>query len=82
MSTVPAPPVVSAEVLRFLFDFDQRALGLNTAGVTHAESLVPAHPGGNPMNWVLGHILANGLDHLGKRDILVVTAAGFGRGGK
>ena len=59
MSTAPAPPTVSTEILLFLFDFDHRAVGLNTAGVTHVESLVPAHPGGNPMNWVLGHILAN-----------------------
>lgn len=59
MSTAPGPPVVSPDVLLFLFDFNHRAAGLNLAGVRHAESLVPAHPGGNPMNWVLGHILAH-----------------------
>jgi hypothetical protein len=59
MSTAPDAPVVSPGVLLFLFDFDHRATGLNLQGVTHEESLVAAAPGGNPMNWVLGHILAN-----------------------
>ena len=59
MSTAPAPPTVSPEVLLFLFDFDHRALGLNAAGLTHADSLVPAAPGANCANWILGHLIAS-----------------------
>lgn len=59
MSANPAAPAVSTDVLLFLFDFDHRALGLNAAGITHADSLVVASPGANCMNWMLGHILAS-----------------------
>lgn len=59
MSTTPVEPAVSTDALRFLFDFDHRALGMNAAGLTHADSLVVAAPGTNCMNWMLGHIVAN-----------------------
>jgi hypothetical protein len=56
-ATTPAPP--SPDILRFLFDFNLRALHLNVEGFTHAESVVEPKPAGNCANWVLGHILAN-----------------------
>ena len=59
MSTAPAESAVSTDALRFLFAFDERALGMNAAGITHAESLVVAAPGTNCMNWMLGHIVSN-----------------------
>jgi hypothetical protein len=55
--TTAAPP--SPDILRFLFDFNLRALHLNCEGFTHEESLVEPRPAGNSANWVLGHILAN-----------------------
>ena len=30
----------------------------NTHGLTHEESLVEPRPGGNRLNWVLGHLLS------------------------
>ena len=59
MSTIPAEPVVSTDVLRFLLDFNHRALGMNVAGLSHADSLLAAAPGTNCMNWMLGHIVSN-----------------------
>ncbi len=56
-SAPAAPP--SPDILRFLFDFNLRALHLKLEGFTHAESLVTPKPAGNGANWVLGHILAN-----------------------
>ena len=53
----PAPP--SPDILRFLFDFNLRALHLNCEGWTHGESIVGPEPAGNSANWTLGHILAN-----------------------
>ena len=59
MSTAPAEPAVSTDVLRFLFDFNHRALGMNVADLTHEDSLLVAVPGSNCMNWNLGHIVSN-----------------------
>lgn len=64
MSTAPVTAPVSTDVLRFLFDFNHRAFGMNTAGITHAESLVPAAPGANCANWMVGHILDTRSDVL------------------
>ncbi len=49
----------STGILRFLFDFNARAITLNAAGMTHADSLIVPPNGANPANWVLGHILGN-----------------------
>lgn len=40
-----------------LFSFADRTVGQNVKDVTHAESLVAPPVGGNPMNWILGHIV-------------------------
>ena len=29
----------------------------NVAGVSQEESLIPLHPGGNCLNWVVGHLV-------------------------
>lgn len=34
-----------------------QVLRLNVAGVTHEESLIQPHPGGNCLNWVVGHLV-------------------------
>ena len=44
-TTSPAPP--SPDILRFLYDFNLRALHLNCEGWTHAESMVEPKPAGN-----------------------------------
>ncbi len=47
------------DALAKLYDFNVRSLKLNTEGVTHEESVRPPSAGGNSLNWVLGHIVAN-----------------------
>lgn len=35
-----------------------------TVGLTHADSLLQPHPGGNCLNWVIGHLVVNLVDIL------------------
>lgn len=41
-----------------LFELNYGALFRNLDGVTHEDSLLEPQPGGNCLNWVLGHIVA------------------------
>jgi hypothetical protein len=41
-----------------LFGFNYDALTKATDGLTHADSLIQPHGGGNCLNWVVGHIAA------------------------
>jgi uncharacterized damage-inducible protein DinB len=50
---------VSAQLLRFLYDFNHAAITRNCAGLSHEESLEAPEAGGNPANWVLGHIVGH-----------------------
>ena len=50
---------MSTRALEQQIYFNLGALKMNLAGVTHEESLVQPQPGGNCLNWVVGHILAN-----------------------
>lgn len=45
------------EIFIIQLEFTYRALSLNTENITQEESLVFPEPGGNCMNWMLGHIL-------------------------
>jgi len=49
--------MVQSEELGELFSINYSALSANIDGVTHAESLLSPHPGGNNLNWVVGHIV-------------------------
>ena len=40
--------------LRNLFQFNEFARGKNLEGLTHAESLVQATPGGSSIHWIVG----------------------------
>ena len=45
----------------------------NVDGLTHEESLVRPPAGGNPANWILGHIIVTRdriLEHLGEQPVL------------
>lgn len=44
--------------LTHLFRVNLYTVRTNTEGVTHEESLVAPEPGGSPLNWVLGHMVA------------------------
>jgi len=50
---------VNQQLLGTLFQLTHYAVTVNTAGVTHEESLQAPPAGGNCMNWVLGHIVAS-----------------------
>lgn len=47
------------ELLAKLFTLNHFVIKKNTQGLTHADSLLQPQPGGNCLNWILGHIVAN-----------------------
>jgi uncharacterized damage-inducible protein DinB len=50
-----------------------RTVKINLAGITHEESLIQPEPGGNCVNWVLGHLLSiynQALPLLGQQPVL------------
>jgi uncharacterized damage-inducible protein DinB len=40
------------------FELSHDAAHRNLAGITHEESIIQPSPGGNSLNWVLGHLVA------------------------
>lgn len=42
-----------------MLSFELQILLDQTAGLTHEESLIQSQPGGNCLNWVLGHLAFN-----------------------
>ena len=50
--------MVNGSYLVQLYEFSYGALFRNLEGITHEESLIEPRPGGNCVNWVLGHIVA------------------------
>jgi hypothetical protein len=50
---------MNSEILATQYAFNHFVLQKNLDGLSHADSLVQPQPGGNCINWVLGHILAN-----------------------
>ena len=40
------------------FEFNQKTLDINLEGITQEDSLRQPHPGGNCINWIVGHVLA------------------------
>jgi uncharacterized damage-inducible protein DinB len=60
-------------MLRTQFTFDHYVIKKNVEGLTHEDSLKQPQPGGNCLNWVLGHIVATRrgvLELLGKENAL------------
>lgn len=49
---------MNPELLAKMFEFNHYCVQKNTEGLTHEDSLVQPHPGGNCLNWVLGHLVA------------------------
>ena len=45
------------QVLTFQFGIGSFVLDRNLAGITHQESLRSPRPGGNTMNWIVGHVV-------------------------
>jgi len=50
---------MNPESLAMLYTYNHYVLTKNTDGLSHEDSLHQPHPGGNCLNWVLGHVVAN-----------------------
>lgn len=50
---------MSVDALRKLYGINHKALGMNVNGLDHEDSLLQPPGGGNCLNWVTGHIVAN-----------------------
>ena len=50
---------MSLQSLKKLYDVNAYALEVNVKDLTHEESLLQPGGGGNCLNWVVGHIVAN-----------------------
>ncbi|MFN8547682.1 MAG: DinB family protein [Candidatus Eisenbacteria bacterium] len=53
---------MDTNVMNKIFGVHHYALGLNLDGLTDEESRTSPAPGGNCVNWVLGHIIASRAD--------------------
>ncbi len=49
---------MSPKLLTQMFTYNHYCLKRNVEGITAAESLFQPRPGGNCLNWIVGHILA------------------------
>ncbi len=61
------------EVLRHQARTVREVVRVNIDGLTHEESLIQPHPGGNCLNWVLGHLLwvyVGALQLLGQEPVM------------
>ncbi len=69
---------MTAKTLTPLFEISLSAIRANAEGVTDAEALIQPQPGGNCMNWVIGHIVSSRegmLKLLGEPPVLQPEAA-------
>jgi uncharacterized damage-inducible protein DinB len=57
MSAAAPDTVGEVEVFRHQARTTHQIVRLNAAGLTHEESLIQPHPGGNCLNWVVGHLV-------------------------
>lgn len=55
-AAAPSIPI-EIEIFRNQAENIDGILRLNVAGLTHEESLIQPRPGGNCLNWVMGHLL-------------------------
>lgn len=73
MSVSESPAVVDASHLAEMFAINNRVIGRQLNGLTHADSLVQPPVRGNCLNWVIGHIVVHRdyiLDALGGEKLL------------
>ncbi len=57
MTAAPHDTVIEREVFRQQAQMVRHVVGVSIAGLTHQDSLIQPHPGGNCLNWVMGHLL-------------------------
>ena len=60
MPRTETPPAAAAEIelWRLQARMSRDVVNANTHGLTHEDSLVEPQPGGNRLNWVLGHLVS------------------------
>jgi hypothetical protein len=51
--------MISRKMLITMFDYSYFLVNQSIQGITHQESLLQAPGGGNPVNWILGHIITS-----------------------
>jgi hypothetical protein len=72
MTAVPAT-AREVDIFRRQAGAVSATVNINLAGITHEESLIQPEPGGNCINWVLGHLLSiynQALPLLGQQPVL------------
>ena len=57
MSTPAIDAVSELQSFRHQAQLAHRVVRLNADGLTHEESLVQPRPGGNCLNWIVGHLV-------------------------
>ena len=57
MSTAPSATVSEIEIFRHIARTTDQVVRINVDGLTQEESLIQPSPGGNCLNWVVGHLL-------------------------
>ena len=58
MSAPVATTISEIEMLRHQARMAHQVVRLNVDGLSHEDSLIQPRPGGNCLNWVVGHLLA------------------------
>jgi hypothetical protein len=58
MTTTTQTPPITTATLRILFEFSYNVIKQNIDGIGEEESLRRPADAGNPVNWVVGHVLA------------------------
>ena len=83
-TAAPAATTTEVEGLRHHARMTRLVVAANTEGVTHEESLLQPAPGGNCLNWVVGHLLtiySKALLLLGQQPVLdAATQERYDRG--
>lgn len=57
MTAKPKETVTDIEILRHQGRMVQRVVGVSIKGLSHEDSLIQPEPGGNCLNWVMGHLI-------------------------
>ena len=82
--TTAAPATASAiEIFRHQAHVVDKVLQTNLQGITQEESLIQPHPGGNCLNWVVGHLVCiygEILPLLGQEPVMKDTLKRYARG--
>ena len=77
--TASIPATASTDMLRLLTRASDQVLRVNVDGITHEESLIQPQPGGNCLNFIVGHLVCvynNALPLLGQQPVLPADRIG------